>query len=449
MFAELPEDVLCLISEGLNRRRDRYHLAVSCRRFYAVLLPILFYHVHLCETRRLHSIGQVSRFLYALVRNPKLASSVRVLELGCWETPKDYYSPPPLVLETQDGSERDFAYNAQIIHTLLDESRCSEDERAQWNQDVEFGITDAWLALLIPRLRGLRKISLTWPYYEGEGYVSKMLERAASGKGPGFPYLDEAFGCWYDSENAADTFLMHPFLKMPAMRKLGGFSLEEDVYRSNERQPSAPFSSGIVDIDLDRTNASHGMRHWIESCKALRSFRINHGGATVGDGNFNPRALYQSLLLHRKTLERIWIRSDEDNFPDEDGPWMGSFAEFPALKLLHASLRGLALVDDEDEPGRELKDVLPPSLENLYLWDCDTELSGWAVEQMESLIGSQRLPKLKTLNFESPKMQDPGHQRKLEQLGQQCQDAGIAFNANKWTDWPLCPSFLEDLRLMD
>jgi hypothetical protein len=362
------------------------------------------------------------------------------LELACWETRDDHYSPPPLVLESRDGSEKDFELDMTVIQTLLDESTYSEEERTQWKQDVQFGITDAWLALLIPRLRALRKINLTWPFSRDRLYVSKMLDRAVSGEEPGFPHLDEAFGSWYDTENGADTTLMHPFLGFPAMSKLGGFSLEENARDSNQTRPSSSFFSRITDIDLARTNASYGMRYWIVSCKVLKSFRINHGGATVGDNDFNPRALYQSLLLHKKTLERIWLGSDEELFSD-DSPWMGSFVDFPVLKTLKVSIKGLALLDDEDEPTRELTKVFPPSLENLYLWECDSELFGWAIEQLESLIDSELLPKLATLNLESPKMEDLDDQQKLEQLGRRCEDRGIAFNADDWVYWPFFPSF--------
>ena len=259
MLTELSSEILCLIAEGLNLRKDRYHLAVSCRQLYDVLLPSLFSHVRLCETRRMHSIGQVSQFLYAIVRNPKLADSVRVLHLACWETREDHYSPPPLVLESRDGSETDFEYDVAVIRTLLDEPTCSEEEKTRWNQDVELGITDAWLALLIPRLRALQKINLTWPFSRDRLYVSKMLARAVSGKGPGFPCLDEAFGSWYDSEGGANTTLMHPFLEFPAMCKLGGFSLEENVHDnvhdSGQSRLCSSFTSRITDIDLDRTNA--------------------------------------------------------------------------------------------------------------------------------------------------------------------------------------------------
>jgi hypothetical protein len=364
--------------------------------------------------------------------------------LACWETRDDHYSPPPLVLESRDGSETDFEYDVAVIRTLLDESTCSEEEKTHWNQDVERGITDAWLALLIPRLRALHKINLTWPFSRDRLYVSKMLVRAVSGEGPGFPCLDEAFGSWYDSEGGANTTLMHPFLAFPAMCKLGGFSLEENVHdnvhNSGQSRLCSSFTSRITDIDLDRTNALYGMRYWVETCKVLKSFRINHGGAMVGDDDFNSRALYQSLRLHKNSLERIWLASDEKSLSDNN-PWMGSFIDFSVLKTLKVSIKGLALLDDEDEPTRQLTNVFPPSLENLYLWECDNEQFRWAIEQLESLIDSESLPKLTTLNLELPKMKVQDDQQKLEQLVRHCEDAGIAFNTDDWVYWPFFPAF--------
>jgi hypothetical protein len=387
----------------------------------------------------MHSIRQVSQFLYTIVRKPKLAEFVRVLQLACWETRDYHYSPPPLVLGSRNGSKTDFEYDMGVIQSLLDESTCSEDEKAQWNQDVKLGITDAWLALLIPRLRALRKIDLTWPFSRDILVVSKMLVRAVSEEIPGFPYLDEAFGSWYDSEGGANTTLMHPFLKFPAMCKLGGFSLEENKHDSGQSSPCSSITSSITDIDLDRANAPYGMRYWIESCKVLKSFRINHGGAMVGYDDFNSRALYQSLLLHKNSLERIWLVSDDKSF-SKDNPLMGSFVEFSVLKTLKVSIKGLALLDDEDQPTRQLTNVFPPSLENLYLWECDSEQFEWAIKQSESLIDSKSLPKLTALNLELPKVKDQDKEQKLGHLVRLCEEAGIAFYTDDWVYWLFFPS---------
>jgi hypothetical protein len=119
---------------------------------------------------------------------------------------------------------------------------------------------------------------------------------------------------------------------------------------------------------------------------------------------------------------------------------MGSFVEFSVLKTLKVSIKGLALLDDEDQPTRQLTNVFPPSLENLYLWECDSEQFEWAIKQSESLIDSKSLPKLTALNLELPKVKDQDKEQKLGHLVRLCEEAGIAFYTDDWVYWPFFPS---------
>lgn len=124
-------------------------------------------------------------FLYTVVRNPELAVCVQSLALACWETHVDW--------ETDRKSEKTIErpnFDGDLIRKLVDEAtEYPEEEKSKWLQDLEEFYDDAWLALLIPRLTGLRKIGFEWPF--GSSHVSVMLKNAAINGGSCFLHLEE------------------------------------------------------------------------------------------------------------------------------------------------------------------------------------------------------------------------------------------------------------------
>lgn len=408
MRFNIPNEIFCLIAEALDSQRDRFHLTVSCRRLYRLLLPILYSHV------ALGGIRNISSLLHTVVRNYELAVAVRLLELhGCD------------VRDNHCLGDVKFEYDAKLMHKLVLKVRSSE-ERANWIKDLESGIDDAWLALLLPRLKGLRRINIVWP---GDSvYVAEMFAKAASEDVPVFPHLEEAYAAWYDTEGGADTALMLPFFNLPAMRKIGGYSLVDD-YNSDDKQTMTRFST-ITEIDLLNSNSYYGLRNWIGSCQALRRFRISCGGALVSDGEFDARAIHQSLQLHKTTLESVWIcLNNEENVDNSE---VGSFAEFAALKTLHVNVSLLGLVAfDESMGSRQLTYLLPPSLENLFLCDCSSLYISETCKQLEDLINLGVVPNLMRLGLQSGCIHySLRRQQEFEPLKHRCKEAGIDFNVH-------------------
>ncbi|KAJ5218150.1 uncharacterized protein N7498_000249 [Penicillium cinerascens] len=431
MLNDLPPEIIYLIAGYLSRPCDLYHLLSSSRGLYNVLQPVLYTNVTLCGLQGIES--SVSTFLYAITRTPKLASHVRTLEVGSWDT--DYGHGEKACEKL--GSDRN------LIHKLVnDTTGYSDKERSKWINALKRGVTDAWLALLLPRLKALRKLSLTWPY--GADYVLSMLQRASREEIPVFPHLEEVYATWYDTENAAHSNFMHPFFSFPSMRKLGGWKFDEPEDSDYEPDPDEIFEypepcleappprcSNITDIDLHETNAARGMRIWVQACKELKSFRIVHGGALISHNDIQPRKIYESLSLHKATLESIWIGNTEDTEWDNYDEWMGSFADFTALKFLYARAANLVGLDMDDNPARRLKDVLPPSLETLYLRLRKED----GFEQLIEFIGSEDVPKLSALYLEIDRGNDPEQPERLEFLKQLCLEKGILFHVPDTTDF--------------
>ncbi|KAJ5154970.1 uncharacterized protein N7500_010409 [Penicillium coprophilum] len=413
MLLDLPEEALCLIAEELGLQCDRYSLVLSCRRLYTILLPTLYSRVVLCDVHN-HTIRQVSQFFNNIAREPRLANAVRALRLESWDTEDDI-----------EHIDCEFEYDADLIHGLVAGTCWSMQPYGQLLR----GNTDAWLALLLPQLKGLRQISICYPF--GSEYVQQMLVKAAKEDVTAFGRLADAFAEWYDTENSIHASCMEPFFKFPSIRRIGGsFILDSD--REVGQPRITPFS-GVTDIDLDMTNTECGFGVWIESCKALKTFRLNIGGSMVSDGpDIVSAPLRESISLHKSTLEAFWLCGETCQSLDDDDGWMGSFADFKVMKYLHISTTMLAGLDEDLEPTHDLVELLPPSLETLFLCHCHNELLDWVIDQLERLVNSNALPRLTSLGLEGwgPSEVDESSletMRRLEELDKRCAEVGLYF----------------------
>ncbi|KAI9926996.1 hypothetical protein ASPWEDRAFT_295017 [Aspergillus wentii DTO 134E9] len=406
----LPDEILCLIAHQLDTQHDRFNLTRACRRFYHALLPILYSDV----TFHFHSEAKlVVSFLQSVVRTSELALAVRSLELYPWKTPRSTVFDPDDELE----------YDETLVDGLLDQADIPSKEREAWDVCITTGVTDAWLALLLPQLRNLEKISICWPY--GATYVPRVLAKAAQNPTSTFPHLKEAYARWYDTENGLDSSQLNPFFAFPSMRKLCGFSICEDD-GSDADEALIPYSgvpySGITEIDLGSSNDTNGMVDWLRRCKGLKSFRIIHGGALVSFEDFAPNNTLRSLELHKATLENIWMDDDDDESSD-DYDFAGSFVDFTALKHLYLRLQNLLNVDNEAST-RCLKDLLPPSLETLFIKYSRAEST---INQLEDLVSSRRLPKLARIDLEGFYSRQVDVRPMIDRLRAVCEEVGVSF----------------------
>lgn len=429
MLSELPEEILWLISRELENQHDRLHLAASCRRLYRALHSSVFCKVKLCgygwgtKDSPSKNTPQVSQFLSTIVRNPKYASMVQVLDLGSWETEGTCAA---------HGYPSDFDFDRDLTEKVVREATSDQTRQEKWIKHLEMGITDAWLALVIPRLTNLRKISIVWT---GEtDYVTNMFVEVAKSETPIFPHLEEAWAAHWDTENGADTELMLPFFKFPSMRKIGGFMLYDGLDWDDEYGQKQPFKdvdigcSTVTDIDLKMTNATNGLQTWIRACKALKTLRLSDGGAMVSYEPSHRGKLYEALLSHKATLQAISMGDDSGGMDSDENEnsFMGSFANFTNLKILHIPCETIL------DQTQSLMDVIPSSLEILSLFDPCAELFEWLIDQFELLLDSNFCPNLKTICVEVSSFRRPEVTPKEEELKRRCQDRGVLFQVLGW-----------------
>lgn len=100
---------------------------------------------------------------------------------------------------------------------------------------------------------------------------------------------------------------------------------------------------------------------------------------------------------------------------DTDDEWMGSFVGFTALKLVCAPLPSLVGFE-RGLPVRNLRNVLPPMLETLYLSVNRDEVFSEAIVQLAELVASKSFPKLAAIHLEYYLLRKPGNSARLEWL---------------------------------
>lgn len=438
----LPPEILLLIVRHVYEQ-DIRHLIFTSRQLYYVLQPSLFANVKLSDIRVLRGVPtlsyRVSTFLYAVVRNPKLAKYVRTLEVSGWNI-------HGVDIQCQQD-ESQARFDRDLIRKLVEKmTGYSGEKRSDWLKDLEEFNTEAWMALLLPKLKELRKLSMDWPH--SSRYILHMLRNAGNNIEPVFPHLEEVYTTWWKEDGGSiPAYFLNPFLKLPSMRILGCKRLrdqkrEEFEPESEDDEPSLKTEilpsrcSNLTVIDLVDAACFNGMLEWVRACKILRSFRI------VGDGFLSNseyqsqkhhgegRKLYKSLLLQKSTLEALWIDSSWSLGRGNDG-WIGSFVDFLALKAIAINLPSLAGVDyvgwniRENPPRkvRKLENVLPSSLETLYLILDERFCFGEALDDLAELVGSNNFPRLAAIHLN--RVFKAENRAKVEWLKQICCEAGI------------------------
>lgn len=432
MFDGLPSEILHLVSRYLDNN-DIYHLICSSRRLYTVLQQILYTEVILCG--QYHSSQQVVTFLYAVTRNPKLADYVRCLWVADWEC---------VDIINMDITELDSDY---LLNLVSERTGYTNEEKSKWMEDLKKGdCCDPWLALLIPQLKYLRKILINWAY--DANYVLDMLQKVTREQEPVFRHLEEVYANWWDGEEGSiPSHRMISFFSFPSVQKVGccclgeAYDSEDDEYDSDNydsddsihlrREVPLPQSSNIAHLDLANSNAGNGMRDWVQACKALKSFRLIHHGSLGRGENFKPRRLHESLSLHKSTLESVWAEPDDGVYIDEEDDWMGSFADFSALKTICLLLPNLVGFDENKRPMRKLIDVLPRSLETLYLIiNRDDEGLLDAMDQLVELATAEGFPNLVAIHIEEWMIRNADSYAKLQSTKRTCEEAGKSFFAH-------------------
>lgn len=394
----LPDDVLLLVGNFLEDHSDRYNLIFVCQRFYELFLP------HVYRFASLKTCRHIQSFLRPTLKRPELAWAVRTLHFDCWQ---DKHSNDHVIITDKEQP---------ILGKWVRSISLSEEEHARWEQDLSNGVSEAWIALLLPLASNLRQLRLIYP--QRNAYLDRSIWRTVNGEYPALQALREVSLSHLvdETKDTTGNYLpsqILPFFQLPQMRVFCADSVIESEFaqktQDSRLNESFPGVSSISEIKLTASNGAKGMERLIASCSVLQSFKYQHSDSHLYSEGYRPSAFYSSLSGCKDTLETLWLDNCGTHLPftitganETHDECFGSWADFTALKDMRIRLPNLLDVRYQPEPSIPLSEILPKSIESLYIEGCKETLLSMLLSQLEILISkhASRFPALKWLNIE-------------------------------------------------
>lgn len=409
MTSGLPNDVLLLIGEELQHKTDRWNLIFASKHFHDLFLPLLYRRVQIRNWK------DAASFTRAVLNTPKLACAVRELNLTNWHA------------ESILRHERDDLKESTVLSEWVSSISHSRAEGDQWMESLSKGLSDAWIAAMLPLLSQLRKLHLV--YSTESPHLDYIMQRAVDCETPlaGQPTLRHLQHVSLhhredlDHRDHAESRqllespgLVLPFLQLPSIRMITANSLvdkspliTEPVVLTDE-SPRVGFSS-VTDIDLRASSGNHGMEILIASCAELKSFKYQHSDAHVLSHGYQPSAFYRSLSHSKPTLQTLWLDNYGSHYPftaaglnQSHDEWFGSLVGFTALREVRVRLTNLLDIRYLNEPTTPLVECLPSSLETICIEGCEERYFGMLVSQLQAVVKNcrGRFPSLKRVEIE-------------------------------------------------
>lgn len=443
----LPNDVWLVVGDFIDDQKDRLNLIFACRHFHDLFLRSLY------RSATLKGWTETRSFIGAIIRRPELARAVRELNFHGWKS--------IAASDSSDPANYDMAPFADLAKA---ESHSGE-EHSQWEEDLKNCAGDAWIALLLPLLDNLQRLHLAYP--KRSGYLDRTLRRAVNGEkpfGPAFRHLAEVSLSHMDDDDDSgkSNYLpsqILPFFRFPSMRAFSADSVIEHhpAQDEDEKKITEPLegSSSIDEIKLSASNGRQGMESLITSCSSLRSFKYQHSDSHALAEGYQPSAFYQSLAGSKNSLETLWLdyygqhhTFTSAGLNESHDEWFGSLVDFTVLKDIRIRMPNLLDIRYQSEPTSPLTEVLPSSLESLYVEGCRENNLWILLSQLETVLKNRktRFPSLTRLDVEGffhdeEDYEDSGYDENTsgekcikarvyestEALRSTCEEAGIEF----------------------
>ncbi|KAI9935082.1 hypothetical protein ASPWEDRAFT_44672 [Aspergillus wentii DTO 134E9] len=389
MSFALPNDVLLLVGDFIEDHEDRYNLIFVCRHFHDLFLRTVY------RDASLRNCTQLKSFLAAILRRPELARAVRTLDFDEWQTPS--------AGETHD--------DLSVFSTLIENVSQSDEEYAKWEQDLRKGSAEAWIALLLPLVSNVKQLNLVYP--KENTYLDRTMQRAIKGdkpfdKQPALRALEQVSMKHLDDEDCKGSYMpsqLLPFFRFPSMQSISADSVVESTSQPDQTEP---VDSSISEIHLTTSNGPSGMDSLI-SCSSLKSFKYQHSDNHLLAEGYQPSAFYRSLASSKNTLETLWLDSHGTHYPftitganETHDEWFGSLTDFTVLKDIRIRLPNLLDIRYQPDPATSLPDILPKSVESLYIEGCKENSLSTLIAQLKLVLSKRRsrFPNLRTVDIE-------------------------------------------------
>ena len=360
----LPAEVLLNIANHVNDTRHKFNLALTCRHYYEVLIPVLYSEIRLSGPRAGGKAKNVKSLVQALLQKPGLAKFVRKLEIASWGVKRC-------------SSARADAGREAALRDFVGRLSRDEKKKESWIADLRTGLPVAWVALLLFQLNEtLQELSLYVPRHLGawEPHLKFIFEGSARREAPfdtivPFPNLERVFTIWESHTHRDSDKYTCPLFTLPALKAVSVVGwFESRPEKGIEEYTLTPGSSGVTHISVEQGRCPFGFAEVIAACKELKSFRwLDDPMYIPGKGFSRPEKLLDSLQSAKTSLESLWLEFGLRSVNPWSNNLIGSFADFTALTRLRITARQLFKTNNPTT----LHDVLPEKLVSLYLGGFD------------------------------------------------------------------------------
>ncbi|OOF90904.1 hypothetical protein ASPCADRAFT_178571 [Aspergillus carbonarius ITEM 5010] len=473
----LPRELVLHEIIPLLTAHDYTQLVLVCKSWYNLFIPHLYHHVMIplndyCGSGFGHIRSSpnlpVRRFTVALMENPTLALLIRYLELypstcqGKW---RDRPPLKPLAEETYRLSMLPYGEakrkRRRQFHAWRRDLKL-QSERQDWYRP--YRCEDAWIALLLMQVKNLEKFAMELPeernhlneevQLKNSVHFERVIQWASNPKlgilthlthisltnGP--PFWESG-----TAVNAVPLNRLVPYLRIPSLRK---FYVVNPCDRSSFNMPkNRDLVLPLTHLDLEAPNERlPNLPRLLERCPNLQSFTLEKGElhSEHAHNYLDYSLLYQPLRHSRFSLRHLNMTYWSDRtWQDAEIPtpaFFGSLAEFPNLQTVHMRWSNLMpfLGKAAYDPSTPLRELLPRSLQHLYIDDCLIQCSLSLCGELESLVVHffETVPLLKMLYLR--------YAAKEQAPGQGC----INCVGGHWSTWrKMIPNPITDGRLLD
>ena len=362
-FASLPSELVYEIFR-LVPPEDFENFAQISRNVHALALPFLTEHRTLI--RKYHTLrnntgsDSIAALLSTVLANPRLGSYAREVDFGHLTNPK----PRAASITVYTKEELDIftmaALNSECLKKPSEEDVL--DEKEFWLQKIEDGNEDVLLAILLPLLPNLVKLSAGKTAFAPIEWFDSAIQNATFASKPTLSKLSQI-------RLKASEVHRYPlkeiqrFCALPSLRTIVAPMASGDRTYLSELIPD--IYSNVTHLKLwESCIDSQALYEFLRAFPKLRAFTYSHV-------NFlSPRVFHDvflirsSLLAHCKaTLQSLTLLSPNSRFCS----FMGSLRDFEALREIYTEWS--SLIPDTNRGGLQLNEHMPASLVRLKLHD--------------------------------------------------------------------------------
>lgn len=400
----LPNEILILVLDGLEKTQDRIRLLQVCRHWNTALSAKVYSSLEIVFSETLVDLAE------ALQRNPRLKLLVHELRI-----------PSFYVIEFDEAQ----VYNRALFHRFLESFTDNDEELTKWEERLNVNNTSAWLTVVLISLPNLEHLDLRWG---GHGLATACILWAVSKIASKSPREDLPLqhlqklsaGSVEIKENfPVQEFI--PFLKLPFLQEMHlSFVVDRGVKEDSSFSVSFDLPQDVSPVRkliLQRSNIVHGMPQFIAACAHLEHFEYQHSNqAEWGEDyrSYRCQPFHAALLTQKESLRvlrmndigvtRIW---EWDGNYAKERAWFGSLVDFVALKELRMPVRNLLDSTAGKEPNLALSEILPSGLEVLVLTKVDFVEYSMLEGQLSRLLDvkEQQFPQLRRISLQTFQME--------------------------------------------